>query len=573
MPIHNNEIAALLNKLADLLEIEGENPFRIRAYRTAARFINDLPQNISDLVEEGEDLTEFPGIGDALAEKIETIVKTGKLPQLTTLEKHAPEALIDLLMIEGLGPKRVKTLHDKLHIKNLNDLKQALNHGKIAKLEGFGKKTEMLILNGIKRMDAGKQRTHLADAEPYAVSLVKFLKKIPGVKKVIVAGSFRRRKETLGDLDILAVSQKGAPIIDHFVKYEEVVHIASQGTTRSTVFLRCGIQVDLRVVPNVSYGAALHYFTGSKSHTITIRKMAVKKKLKINEYGVFKGAKRIAGKNEKEVYATVGLPYIEPELRENRGEIEAALEDKLPKLITLNDVRGDLHCHTKATDGQHSLDNMVKAAQEFGYEYIAITDHSKHLTVAKGFDKKRLSQQIKAVDKLNEKLKNFRILKSIEVDILEDGSLDLPDDILKELDLTVCSVHYKFDLSRKKQTERILRAMSNPYFNIFAHPTARLIGRRDPYEIDLEKIMEAAKNNGCALEINAQPERMDLDDIHVRMAKDMGVKLVISTDSHSVNHFKNMQFGIDIARRGWIEKKDILNTRSARKLLKQLKRY
>lgn len=573
MPVHNAEIAAMLNKLADLLEIEGENPFRIRAYRTAARFINDLPQNVSDLLKEGQGLTEFPGIGEALAEKIKIIVKTGKLPQLEKLEKHTPEALVDLLMIEGLGPKRVKALHDKLHIKNLDDLKQAIDRGKIAELEGFGKKTEALILAGIKRIDEGKQRTRLAEAEPYAVSLVEFLKKVPGVKSVIVAGSFRRRKETVGDLDILAVSSKGAPIIERFIKYEEVAHVSSHGTTRSTVFLRSGIQVDLRVVPSVSYGAALHYFTGSKSHNITIRKMAVKKKLKINEYGVFKGTKRIAGKNEKEVYATVGLPYIEPELRENRGEIEAALKHQLPKLITLKNIRGDLHCHTNATDGQYSLEDMVKAAQAFGYEYIAITDHSQHLTVARGFGKKRLAQQIKAIDKLNEKLKGFRILKSTEVDILEDGSLDLPNKILKELDLTVCSVHYKFDLSRKKQTERILRAMDNPYFNIFAHPFGRLIQRRDPYEIDIEKIMIAAKERGCAMEINAQPERMDLDDVHARMAKEIGVKLVISTDSHSVNHFRNMQFGVDIARRGWIEKEDILNTRSVDALLKLLKRH
>jgi DNA polymerase (family 10) len=572
MRIHNPEIAALLNKLADLLEIQGENPFRIRAYRTAARVINDLPQSVADMLAEGKDLSELPGIGESLAEKITLIVKTGKLPQLEKLEHALPEALSDLLMIEGLGPKRVKALYDKLHIKNLDDLKQAIDRGKVAKLSGFGKKTESLILAGIKRLQGGKRRTLLADAEKIAVTLVAYLKKFPGVKKIEVAGSYRRRKDTVGDLDILAVAQDGAPIVNHFINFDEVAQIVAHGDTKATVYLHAGIQVDLRVVKEKSYGSALHYFTGSKAHNIAIRQMALKKKMKVNEYGVFKGKKQIAGANEKEFYAVFKMPYIEPELRENRGEIAAALKQQLPKLITLKEIRGDLHCHTTATDGHYSLEAMVKAAQERGYEYLAITDHSKHLTVAHGLDKKRLAQQIKAIDRLNAKLHNFTILKSIEVDILENGTLDLPNDILKELDLTVCSVHYKFDLPQKKQTERILRAMDNPYFNILAHPTGRLIGRRDAYEIDIEAIMRAAKERGCALEINAQPERMDLNDIHSKMAKDIGVKLVISTDAHSINHFAHMQFGVDTARRGWLEKKDVINTRNLIDLKKILKR-
>ncbi len=570
MQVHNPEIATLLNQLADLLEIQGENPFRIRAYRTAARLIDELPQSVADMLTEGRDLTELPGIGDALAKKIQTIVKTGKLPQLQQLEKRTPQALTDLLMIEGLGPKRVKALYDRLHIKNLDDLKQAIDRGKVSQLEGFGKKTEALILAGIQRLNRGKRRIKLSDAEKISVSLIHFVKKIPGVKKADIAGSFRRRKETVGDLDVLVVASKGSKVIDKFIQFDEITRVVSHGTTKSTVYLRSGIQVDLRVVEEKSYGSALHYFTGSKSHNIALRKMAIKKKWKVNEYGIFKGNKQIAGKSEKEFYAAFGLPYIKPELRENRGEIEAAFKHQLPKLIQLKDIRGDLHCHTDATDGQYSLEEMAQAAKARGYHYIAITDHSQHLTVARGLNKKRLTQQIKKIDQLNAKLANFTVLKSIEVDILEDGSLDLPNDILKELDLTVCSVHSKFNLSEKKQTERILRAMDNPYFNILGHPFGRLIGRRDAYEINIERILQAAKERGCILEINAQPERMDLDDIHCKRAKEMGIKMVISTDAHSTNHFSHMQFGVDIARRGWLEKKNVINTQDLKGLKKSL---
>lgn len=572
MRIHNPEIAALLNTLADLLEIQGENPFRIRAYRTAARMINELPQSVAAMLAEGKDLTELPGIGEALAEKIAIIVKTGKLPALEKLKHTLPEALSDLLMIEGLGPKRVKALYEKLHIKNLDALKEAIDRGKVAKLSGFGKKTETLILAGIKRLQTVKRRTLLVDAEKIAVTLVTYLKKIPGVKKVDVAGSYRRRQDTVGDLDVLIIAPQGAPIINHFINFDEVAQIVAHGDTKATVYLHSGIQVDLRVVEEKSYGSALHYFTGSKAHNIAIRQMALKKKLKVNEYGVFKGKKQISGASEKEFYATFGLPCIEPELRENRGEIEAGLKKQLPQLITLKEIRGDLHCHTTATDGQYSLEAMVDAAQQRGYEYLAITDHSQHLTVAHGMDKKRLAQQLNAIDRLNAKLRHFTVLKSIEVDILENGTLDLPNDILKELDLTVCSVHYKFDLTQQQQTERILRAMDNPYFTILAHPTGRLIGRRDPYHIDIERLMHAANDRGCVLEINAQPTRMDLNDIHSKMAKTIGVKLVISTDAHSINHFAYMPFGVDIARRGWLEKKDVINTRNLVDLKKILKR-
>lgn len=572
MPIHNREIAAMFYKLADLLEIEGDNTFRVRAYRNAARVIEGLSQNIADMLDEGQDLTELPGIGDALAKKIKTIIKTGKLPKLEKEEKHLPGVLLELMKIPNLGPKKIKLLFDTLHIKNKDDLKKVIASGRIQKIKGFSKKTEAVIKDGLDKLSRTEKRIPLIEAEEVAEPLLNFIKNIKGIKEVIVAGSYRRRRDTVGDLDILATAKKGATVTVEFVKYDEISEVISKGTTRSTVLLRSGIQVDLRVVPQVSYGAALVYFTGSKAHNIAIRKIAVQKKLKINEYGVFKGKKRVTGKTEKEVYQQVGLPYIEPELREDRGEIEAAKRKKLPKLIKLEEIRGDLHCHTTATDGQNSIESMAQAAAELGYEYIAITDHSKHLTVAQGLDRKRLLQQVKQIDRLNEKSKNIVILKAIEVDILEDGTLDLPDDVLKELDFTVCSVHYKFGLSRKKQTERVIRAMDNTYFNILGHPTGQLLGKREPYEIDLEKIMEAVKERGCILEVNAQPERMDLNEIYCKMAKDRQIKLVVSTDAHHTNQLTYMHFGVDQARRGWLEKKDVINTLPLKSLLKVLQR-
>jgi DNA polymerase (family 10) len=376
----------------------------------------------------------------------------------------------------------------------------------------------------------------------------------------------------VGDLDILVTHKKGSKVMDRFTRYEDVKKVVSKGTTRSTVVLRSGLHVDLRAVAQASYGAAMHYFTGSKAHNLAIRKMGVKKGYKINEYGVFKGEKRIAGKTEKEVYAKVGLPYIEPEIRENRGEIEAALERKLPKLITLGDIRGDLHAHTKLTDGRATLEEMAGAARERGYEYLAITEHSKHVTVARGLDRKALESHIKRIDKVNGKLKGIRLLKGIELDILEDGSLDLPDAVLKELDLVVFAVHYKFDLPEKKQTERILRAIENPYVNILAHPTGRLINERDPYEVDMERVLGALRDAGCFAELNSYPDRLDVDDVHAKMAKDMGVKVAISTDAHSTGDLDFMRYGVGQARRGWLEAGDVINTRKWADLKKLLKR-
>jgi DNA polymerase (family 10) len=572
MPVHNAEIAERFDRLADLLEIEGANPFRIRAYRNAARTIAGLAQNLAALLEAGKDLTELPGVGTAIAEKIQTIVKTGHLPQLEEVEARTPAALSELMKVEGLGPKRVKTLYDQLAIRTPEDLERAARSGKIRELAGFGKKTESLILERVRHVHGEAQRMRLPEAEDIAEPLLEYLKKTPGVKEISVAGSLRRRQETIGDLDILVTAKKDSPVMERFVRYDEVSGVVSRGDTRSTVVLRSGLHVDLRVVPQVSFGAALCYFTGSKAHNIALRKIAVDKGLKLNEYGLFRGEKRIGGKSEQEIYQRLGLTWIEPELREDRGEIERARAGRLPRLVTRQDIRGDLHCHTSATDGRDSLAAMAAAARARGYEYLAITDHSRHVAVAHGLDKKRLLDEIRQIDRLNAKLDGIVILKSCEVDILEDGSLDLPDGVLRELDLTVCAVHYNFNLPEKKQTERIIRAMDNPCFNILAHPTGRLINQREAYAVDLPAVMTAAKQRGCFLEVNAQPARLDLTDTSCQLAKETGLRVAISTDAHGVDQFDYLRFGIGQARRGWLETGDVLNTRPLGELRKLLKR-
>jgi len=568
MPVHNSEIAKILNQVADLLDIRGENQFRIRAYRNAARTVGGLSQSASDMIERGEDLSELSGIGKDLAGKIGEIVETGKLGLLEELKQKTPAELGDLMRIPGLGPKKVHVLHEKLGVTTPGQLREAAENEKVRELRGFGEKTEESILDELGRMKEGEERIKLAVAEEVADSLLDYLRTAKGVKDIAAAGSYRRRQETVGDLDILVTCRQGSKVVDHFVGYEDVNKVISKGETRSSVVLRSGLHVDLRVVPQVSYGAALHYFTGSKAHNIAIRKLGMKRDYKINEYGVFRGDKRIAGKTEEEVYESVDLPYIEPELREDRGEIEAAREGKLPRLVTIENIRGDLHSHTKETDGKHSLEEMAKAARDRGYEYLAVTDHTKRVTMAHGFDAKKLGERIREIGRLNDKFKDFRVLKSAEVDILEDGSLDLPDEILKELDLTVCAVHYNFRLSRQKQTDRIIRAMDNPNFTIFSHPTGRLINERAAYEVDMEKVMEAAKERGRLLELNAQPDRLDLTDIHCKMAKEMGIGIVISTDAHSIRDLDFMRFGIGQARRGWLEPGDVVNTKTLKELLK-----
>jgi DNA polymerase (family X) len=572
MPIQNTDVADILNRVANLLEIEGANQFRIRSYRNAARTVSSLARSLNDMVAEKSDLTDLSGIGTDMAGKIVEIVQTGRLQQLEELEKRHPAGLNELMGVAGLGPKRVAALHRRLGITDLRGLQKAAEKSKLREIEGFGAKTEQSILESLKQSQDERGRISLREAEQRAVPLVQYLKASKGIKKITVTGSFRRRKESVGDLDILVACKKNADVMERLTGYEDVRKVVARGKTRSTVVLKSGLQVDLRVLPEVGYGAGLHYFTGSKAHNIAVRKRALKKKLKINEYGVFEGKKRVAGKTEEEVFTKVGLDYIEPELREDGGEIEAAEKGRLPQLVRLEDIRGDLHAHTKETDGQDTLEDMARAAKRLGYEYLAITEHSQKVAVAKGLDAEKLAGHIERIDRLNKKLGDFRLLKGIEVDILENGSLDLPDEILKELDLRVCAVHYGQNLSRKKQTRRVLKAMQNPNFNILAHPTGRLLGARKPFEVDLETIMQAARENGCFLEINAEPQRLDLTDSHCRMAKEIGVKLAVSTDAHSTGSLGFMRFGIDQARRGWLEAEDIINTCSCKNLLKLMKR-
>jgi DNA polymerase (family 10) len=572
MAVHNANIAEMLRRVADLLEIEGANPFRIRAYRRAALTVEDLPQSAAKMVAEGKTLVGLPGIGKDLAGKITEIIETGHLKALAEIEARTPTTLAALTTVPGLGPKRVHRLHRALGIKTFKDLERAATAHKLRKLKGFTAKTEEKILADIKESRKRELRFKIATAGDFAETLCTYLKADPNVGRVVVAGSYRRRKETVGDLDILVTCAKGQEAVNRFVEYDEIAKVVAKGSTRATVLLRSGIQVDLRVVPEKSYGAALHYFTGSKAHNIAIRKIGQARGLKINEYGIFRDGKRVGGRTEEEVFAAVKLPYIEPELREDRGEILAAIAGELPKLVSLRDIRGDLHVHTKASDGKSSLREMVEAAKARGYEYVAITDHSKHATVARGLDARRLGEQLDEIDKLNGEIKGIRVLKSSEVDILADGKLDLSDNMLARLDLVVAAVHYKFELDALKQTERILRAMDNKYISILAHPTGRLLGERPAYPLDIERVIDGAKERGVALELNSHPARLDLDDVHCRLCKEIGVKLVISTDAHSIFGLDTIRFGVGQARRAWLERKDVLNTRSWASLKKALTR-
>ena len=573
MPVTNTEIAAIFNRIADLLEIQEENPFRIRAYRNAARTIQGLSHSLAEMVQAGEVLEALPGIGKDLAAKIREIVATGSLRKLRELEGAVSPELVELLQVPGLGPKRLRILRDYLDVHGLADLEAAARQGLVRNLPGFGVKSEQNLLRELAELKQRTRRWLWSEVEEVAEQLLVHLRGVQGVKRVELAGSYRRRKETVGDLDVLAIAAKGAKVIEAFTRFEAVERVVSKGTTRSQVVLRSGLQVDLRVVPQASFGAAWHYFTGSKAHNIAVRTMGVQRGLKINEYGVFdRAGKRIAGRTEEEVYAQVGLPWIEPELREQRGELEAAAEGRLPKLVELKDLKGDLHCHTTESDGRESLEAMARAAKALGHRYLAITEHSQHLGVARGLTPERLLAHCEAIDRLNEKLRGIRLLKGVEVDILEDGTLDMPDEVLARLEVVVGAIHFAFGLSRKKQTERVIRAMDNPHFHILAHPTARLIGRRRACDLDMERIMDAALERGCHLELNAQPQRLDLNDLHCRMAKERGLKVVISTDAHSSGQLEYLRHGIGQARRGWLEKGDVLNTLGLKSFLRALKR-
>jgi len=572
MPVHNIEIATIFDHVADLLEIEDANRFRVRAYRNAANTIRDLSRSVENMLEEGEDLSDLPDIGEDLAGKIAEIVRTGQLPLLDDISDKVPDAIVEATRIPGIGPKRAKALFEAMDLSSVDDLKQAAEDGRIAKIDGFGEKTQARICQELEEGMVADERIRLDIAEDFAKPLLEWIREIEGVSKAEIAGSYRRRKETVGDLDILVQGEDGASIIDAFTGYDEVDEIASKGKTRSTVTLRSGLQVDLRVIPKPSWGAALHYFTGSKSHNIAGRRRAQDRDLKLNEYGLFNGEKRIAGATEQDIYDGIDLPWIDPVLRENRGEIEAAEKGELPELVKPGDIKGDLHAHTTASDGKNSLKEMAQAAKEKGYEYLAITDHSKSQTQAGGLSEDALHRQIDDIAALNEELDGIRLLASCEVDILGDGTLDFPDALLERLDLVVASVHSKLDLAEDKQTERVIRAMDNPLVSIIGHPTGRQIGERKSFALDMERLLKAANDRGCVLELNANPVRLDLKDVHCRMAVKKGVGIAISTDAHSTGGLDNMRFGVDQARRGWLSADDIVNTRSWGNLSKMLRR-
>jgi DNA polymerase (family 10) len=572
MPVHNSEIAAMFDHVADLLEVQDANRFRVRAYRNAADTIRDQSRSVASMVEEGEDLSELPDIGEDLAGKIGEIVRTGHLPLLDELSEDVPEAIVDATRIPGIGPKRARALFETLELGSLDDLKKAAKEGQIAKIEGFGDKTEAKILEELERGDITERRFRLDVAEDFAEPLVAWIREIDGVERAEIAGSYRRRKETVGDLDILAAGEDGGAIIERFTEYDEVEEVVSQGKTRSTVRLRSGLNVDLRVIPDASWGAAMHYFTGSKAHNIEGRRRAQDRDLKLNEYGVFDGETRVAGATEQEVYGKIGLPWIPPVLRENRGEIEAAEKGELPDLITREDLRGDLHTHTDASDGKNTLREMAEAAQELDYDYLAITDHSRSQTQADGLSEEELEAQIDKIAELNEDFDGFRLLAGCEVDILEDGSLDFPDDLLAKLDLVVASVHSMFNLDEDAQTKRIIRAMENPCVHIIGHPTGRQIGQRRAFDVDMERLVDAAKGTGCIMELNANPIRLDLKDVHCRMAAEAGVKIAISTDAHSTGGLSDIRYGVDQARRGWLSAADVVNARGWSDLSGMLRR-
>jgi DNA polymerase (family 10) len=570
--MQNPEIARLLGEVADLLEISEANPFRVRAYRNAARTVRDHPEPLAELVRAGEfDLTELPGIGEGIAGEIEALVATGELPQRRALARQLPPGLIDLLRIPGLGPKRVKLLHDRLKVKTTADLAKAVEGGKVAELKGFGPTMVEKIRAGLGQAERAERRMLLHEAEHHARALVEYLRAGGGsIRDIEVAGSFRRRRETVGDLDIVVTGTVPEEIMARFTRYPDVKRVVAQGPTRATVRLSGGLQVDLRAVEPEAYGAALQYFTGSQAHSIELRKIAQAKKLKLNEYGVYAGTRRLAGRTEEEVYAALGLDWIPPELREARGEIELARTHRLPALVALEQIRGDLQMHSDASDGKTPVAAIADAARALGYAYIAITDHSKRVSMS-GLDAAKLRAQWKAIDRLNERSDGLRILKSVELDVLENGRLDLPDDVLAEADYVVATIHYGLKQSERQLTDRLLGAIAHPWVDAIGHPTGRVVNARGPYPLDFDAVARAAAAAGCLLEINGS-ERMDLPDTLAAAAKLQAVRFVLSTDAHDPRQLANMRFAVAVARRAGLEAADVINTRPLGDFLKGLKR-
>lgn len=573
--MNNVRIAEVFELIADLLEFRGENQFRVRAYRNGARTVRDYPEQMQSIVADPErKLTDIDGIGKDLADKIQTLCAGGTLPMLEELQAQVPQSVLTLLRIPGLGPKKAAVLYNELKVSTLDELRAACESQQVRKLKGFGAKTEETILAGIGLAETINVRLTWADADKFAKAIRAWMKDCSAVERLEVAGSYRRGRETIGDLDFLAVSTQPEAVMDHFAAFPDSVAVLGRGPTKISLRLSGGLQVDLRVVPAESFGAALQYFTGSKDHNIIVRGRAKDRGLKINEYGVYrvdgKQETLVAGSTEEDVYATLDLPWFPPELREARREFDWAAAGKLPKLVELADLCGDLHMHTTETDGKATLDEMVTAAQARGLKYIAITDHSKRVTMARGLDAERLRGQWQQIDKLNRKLKDFRVLKGIEVDILEKGGLDLDDDVLSEADWVVASVHYGQNQPREQITERVLNALANPNVSAIAHPTGRLINRRKAYEVDLDAVFKAARDHGKMLELNANPRRLDLDDVACATAKSLGVPIVISSDAHSTEGLSVLRYGILQARRAGLTKADVANTLPLDKFLQQV---
>ncbi len=567
----NPELARIFYEIADILEMQNVQ-WKPQAYRKAARAIEALSEDVEAIYRRGgiKALEDIRGVGEGLGKKIIEFIETGKVNAYEKLQKQIPKGIDELMQVMGIGPKKVTFLYKKLGIKSVKALENAVKKHRLKNLSGFGEKTEENILKSLQLYKAGGERQLLGLTLPLAEEIVSRLKRLKEVNNVNYAGSLRRMNETVRDIDILATSSRPEKVIDAFTRLPEVQRVISKGTTRSTVILKAGIQADLRVVDDKSYGAAMQYFTGSKDHNIKLRQIAIKKGYKLSEYGLFKRTGQfVTGKTEEEIYKKLNLPYIEPELRENRGEIETKV---LPKLVQLKDIKGDFHIHTTWSDGEDEIEEIAKAAQKLGYEYIAITDHSKSMAIANGLDEKRLLKQMAEIKKLNSRFRNFRILAGAEVDIKADGSLDFPNEMLKKLDIVVASVHSGFKSTKEEMTKRVLKAISNPLVDIFAHPTGRLINKRPGYELDFKQLFKAARENKVCIEINSQPERLDLNDINIKSAVDSKIKLTIGTDTHSINQLGFMELGVAQARRGWAEKKDILNTLSLKELPKHFRK-
>jgi DNA polymerase (family X) len=567
----NQFVADTLYMIADLLDLKGEIFFKTRAYRIAAQTIEAMDEDIEKLVHQGT-VKVIPGVGEALAKKITELVQTGKLVYLERLKKEVPTGLIDLLGIPGLGPRKVAAVYKNLGITSIQELHQAASNGELRTLEGFGEITERNILRGIQLLEKTSGRVLLNVAYEDGTRYLQYLDKCKKIRKMNIAGSLRRMKETIGDLDLLVSSEDPEAVMEHFIRYPEVAQILAKGTTKSSVLLNDHLQVDLRVVEEKSYGAALQYFTGSKDHNVTLRSFAIKKGFKLNEYGLFEKTtgKYIAGKTEKEIYKKIGMQYIEPELRENRGEFTAAKTKTLPNLVGYNEIAGDFHVHSSWSDGSDSIETIASAAQQHGYQFIGITDHSQSLKIANGLNEIRIQKKINEIKKVNKKFPHLRILCGTECDIKTDGTLDYSTNILRQFDFVYIGIHTAFKMDKETMTKRIVRGMDNEQVDFLAHPTGRLIGKRDPYDVDIEQIIDAAKETDTRLEINSFPDRLDLDDAHAKLAKEHGVRFVLGTDSHSINHLDFMRFGIATARRGWLEKKDILNTLSVKEIEKKL---